>query len=662
MDAPAVAKPSDRQRETLVVIGNGPVGHAFLENLVRRDCSSWRVIVFGEEPRIAYDRVNLTTYFSGRGEEELAFESRDWYAEHDIELHTGDPVIHIDTKSQIVHTLSGKAVHFHRLVLATGSRPFVPPIPGIDQDGIFLYRKLDDLVRIKEYANNVSSAAVMGGGLLGLEAAKALHDMGLETHVVEMAPALMPRQLDNQAAELLREQIEKLDVKVHLLKRTDRIDRVGDLLRLHFDNAPPLTCNMIVVSAGIRPRDELAKDAGLKKAPRGGFEINDQLQTNDPRVYAIGECASHKETIYGLIAPGRQMASILAENLTGGDEKFVEGDNSTTLKLMGVNVTTLGDFLQDGESYRNVAGRHENRYRKLILRRNRIVGAVIVGDDPELPRIHESVLVKRRLWFWQKRRFETTGYLWPKSTGRHVSDWPAAAIVCSCMAVSQGTLVEAERSGCGTVSELSAKTKAGTVCGSCQPLLAQLVGETVKHEQCHGTKWLLSASVVCLIALIAVLLMPSLPVANTVTSSLYAWNVLLESHVYKQITGYGMLFVMLVALTFSLRKRWSRIRWGGYGTWRTLHATLGVLTIVGTVAHTGLRFGTQLNFALLVLFLGINATGAFTGVCTSLENSAGPWRRLARSWRGRLTQFHIWAFWPLPVLLAFHIFAAYYFH
>ena len=278
----------------MVVIGNGMVGHRFCEKLVAYDVAQqYRIITFCEEPRAAYDRVGLTSFFAHRNAEKLSLAKVEWYKQHGITLHLGDRANQIDRRAGVVRSDNGIEIHYDAVVIATGSYPFVPPVPGINKLGVFVYRTIDDLQRIMAYARKVKRAAVIGGGLLGLEAAKAAYDLGLETHVVEFAARLMPRQIDAAGSRLLVRKIEALGVAVHLNKVTEAVLGNGRVQGMRFKDNETLAVDMIIVSAGIRPRDDLGRDCGLAIGERGGIVVNDQLQTSDASIYAIGEVALH---------------------------------------------------------------------------------------------------------------------------------------------------------------------------------------------------------------------------------------------------------------------------------------------------------------------------------------------------------------------------------
>ncbi len=648
------------------------VGHAFCKKLVSRDLNkSFQVVVLGEENSPAYDRVNLTKYMNGTSAEELELAPVDWYQTHALQLITGDPVIKVDRAARSVETVSGAVVKYDYLVLATGSRPYVPAIEGISETGVFVYRTLDDVRAIYRYSTGIRSAAVLGGGLLGLEAAKALFDLGLETHVIEMAAGLMPRQLDANASNMLKQKIEKLGVTVHLEKRTDAIGELDSQRVLKFDHGPPLPVDMVVVSAGIRARDELARDCGLEIGSRGGVVIDNQLCTSDPYIYAIGECACHDNTIYGLVAPGYRMADLLAERFSGGDVQFQKGDQSARLKLLGVDVGTLGEPLSGNPKSMSLAWKDEGSYRKLILLKGKVVGAMSVGDWSEMEHIQQLLATGQGIWWWNLARFRWTGRLWRDGSIRRVSDWPDHSIVCSCMQVTKGSLSTAIINGFSEPRQLVLATGASTVCGSCEPLICELAntasvrqfwGAAVeKPRQPLTAKWLLGASIVALLGLFLWLFGP-LPYADSVQSAWYRIDVIWRDTFIRQITGYTLLGISVLAALISLRKRWQWLSFGSVAMWRAIHATIGVMTLLGLAVHTGMSTGTNFNFLLALVFLGINLLGIATGIAASLENHvSGNLAITIRTWRPRFNKLHIWLFLPLPILLVIHIACVYYY-
>ena len=329
-------------KQKLIIIGNGMVGFKFLEKLTSQH-HIFDITVLCEEVRPAYDRVHLSSYFSDKNAESLSLAPLPWYSERNIDLKLGEGAKNIDRANKTVMTTHGEMVSYDKLILATGSAPFVPNVPGIKKKGVFVYRTIEDLDGMIHYAKKCKKAAVIGGGLLGLEAAKALLDLGLEAHVVEFASKLMMRQLDAQGSSVLQKKIEALGVQVHLNKNSKEVLGEDSVTGLQFTDDTVLDLDMIVVSAGIRPRDELAKQAGLTLGERGGILVNDHLQTSDPDIYAIGECALHGTMVYGLVAPGYRQAETAAKHLLGEDASFKGADLSTKLKLLGVDVASIGN-------------------------------------------------------------------------------------------------------------------------------------------------------------------------------------------------------------------------------------------------------------------------------------------------------------------------------
>ncbi len=647
--------------QAIVIVGNGPTGYMLCRKLVSRPSEQpLRISVFGEEPRPAYDRVRLTDAFDTDDDETLTFAPRSWYETNGIELRTGDPVVEIDRNHRKVRSQSGLEVEYDRLILATGSRPFVPPVPGMELPNVFVYRTLEDLRAIRAATEPGKTAAVLGGGLLGLEAAKALNDYGVRTHVVEMASVLMPRQLDTEGAALLRKLVEQLGITVHLLRTTERVEDINGRRRLVFHEHTPLEVDFIVVSAGIRPRDELAKACGLVVGPRGGIAVNDELRTSDESIFAIGECALHREIIYGLAAPGYHMADSVAELLHGHTIQFTGSDVSTRLKVFGIDVSFCGDYLDPSgahvETFEN-----ERVYRKLIIRDGRLHGIICVGPSPELPRLQEAITQNRHLSLRVLNRFRKEGLLWPPSDQSRVTEWPPGAVVCSCVGVTRGTLSLAVSEGCDSIESLADRTRASTVCGSCKPLLAELAGDSSFAPSAGGTRWVGIASIMSLVVIAIISLFGPLDLADSVQSSFRSFDILWRSVTPRRVTGFVLLGITVLTLLLSARKRLNWFRKVPYGFWRAVHTVTGLATLIGVAIHTGMRFGHALNFCLMTVFLGANLLGGTTGIFAAWETRAsGSTARWVRLWRPRLTFAHILLLWPLPILIAFHILTSYY--
>lgn len=474
----------DPARPTLVVIGHGMVGHRFCEELVEAGgLERHRVIVFGEERRPAYDRVQLSRFFEDGSADALEIARSDWYGEHGIELVLGDPVASIDREGSSVRTTSGRSVAYDRLVLATGSVPFVPPIPGTDKPGVFVYRTIEDLERIAAWAARpeTSRVAVIGGGLLGLEAAKATTDLGLETYVLEHGDRLMPRQVDAHGGALLRRAIESLGVHVLVENGAREIRGEERVEALVLPGDRRLEADMVIVSAGIKARDELARACDLAVGERGGIVVDHTLSTSDPKVFAIGECAVHEGTIYGLVAPGYDMARILARRLVGENATFTGADLSTKLKLLGVDVASFGEPFADQEG---VAARKvviedavAGVYQKLVVSADgeRLLGGILVGDASAYMTLLQTTREGRPV---PPRPHQLlTGVPDAASDATALAD---DAQICSCNNVDKATIAAAVRDGgLESVAEVKACTKAGTGCGGCLPIVKGILDEEI---------------------------------------------------------------------------------------------------------------------------------------------------------------------------------------
>jgi nitrite reductase (NADH) large subunit len=474
---------SEPERQNVVVIGNGMVGQRFCEKLVEFDTDRhYRIVTFCEEPRAAYDRVGLTSFFAHRAAEKLMLARKEWYADNEVELHLGDRASAIDIRQCNVRSDKGVAINYDYLVLATGSYPFVPPVPGVQLPGVFVYRTIEDLQRIIDYSAQSKRCVVIGGGLLGLEAAKAAYDLGLETHVVEFAPRLMPRQVDDTGSRMLVKQIEALGVHVHLGKSTKAIVGKQSVERIEFADGDGIDTEMIIVSAGIRPRDELARESNIAVGERGGIIINDRLKTSDPQVFAIGECALHRGMIYGLVAPGYEMAEIVAANLTGQERRYEGTDLSTKLKLMGVDVASFGTYEAPPEKATPLVFEDPfaGVYKKLLFTPDgtRMLGGILVGDATDYGKL--LMLAKSNAPLPCKPHELLVAPANSNGAAIGLNAMSDSAQVCSCNNVSKGAICAAVREGADTLDSLKQCTKAGTGCGGCMPLVTDLLKGELK--------------------------------------------------------------------------------------------------------------------------------------------------------------------------------------
>lgn len=456
------------------------VGHRFIEAFTGSDVATqYEVVTFCEEPRYAYDRVHLSEFFSGKSAGDLSLVEDGFYDERGVTVHLGDKAVAIDRARKRVTSALGVEIGYDKLVLATGSYPFVPPIPGNEREGCFVYRTIEDLEAITAAATSSGIGAVVGGGLLGLEAANALKNLDLETHVVEFAPRLMSVQIDDAGGAILRQKIEQLGVRVHLSKNTTNIaDGESCRQQMKFEDGGSLETDIVVFSAGIRPRDELAKGCGLDMGPRGGICVDNHCQTSDADIYAIGECAVWNNQIFGLVAPGYQMAETVVDHLNGGKEGFTGADMSTKLKLLGVDVASIGDAhgKTSGSRAYTYIDEPNGIYKKLVVSQDGkyLVGSVLVGDADVYGNLLQMSLNGIELPEYPDRLIlpERDG---DSPSGLGVDALPDSAQICSCNNVSKGQLCVAIQEGATTLGALKEGTKASTTCGGCGPLVINIL-------------------------------------------------------------------------------------------------------------------------------------------------------------------------------------------
>ena len=466
-------------------------GARLMEEIIQRDSDAFDITIFGDEPYGNYNRILLSGVLAGTHDpQDIFINPLAWYAQHGVRLHAGARVIRIDRGRREVETADGVTATYDRLVIATGSGPFIPPLDGLVTDtgryreGAFVFRTLEDCEAIRAFASSARTAAVIGGGLLGLEAARGLLQLGVQVHVVHLMGHLMEVQLDEAAGGLLRSAMDRLGVHTHLARRTVAI--LGDtrITGLLFGDGSRLDCDMVVISAGIRPNTTLAREAGLV-VDRGIVVGDDLTCANDADVCAIGECAQHRGRVYGLVAPLWEQAQILADRLTGHNPQraYAGSRISTKLKVMGVDLSVMGDkepmpddeVVQYSEPSRGV-------YKKMIVRDGRLAGAILLGDPDVAPTVLQTF--DRGLRLPENR----ADVLFPGSMPAPLSAaaLPDDAQICNCNGVSKGQLKSAIAAGCRTLRAVCDTTRAGTGCGSCksqvQEVLRAVAGDSIADD------------------------------------------------------------------------------------------------------------------------------------------------------------------------------------
>lgn len=623
------------------------------------------VIIFSDERWGPYNRVKLTPL--------LAREVNLGQVAQALDLDSADKVRRIDAcrivairpEDRMVIDHEGREWGYEKLVLALGSRPHRPPIPGIELAGVYTFRNLNDTEALIARAERSRHTVVIGGGLLGLEAARGMFGRGVPVTVVEHEGRLMARQLDNEGGAMLRREIEALGIGVRTgmfvrqIVGTLRVDGV------FLSKGEDIACDTVIVCTGVRPNRELAQSAGLTVGQ--AIRVDERMRTSDPHIYAVGECAEHDGIVEGLVAPGLEQARAAAAAIADEDGIYRRVPLTTRLKVLGAPVFSAGDIDQvDHRSdIRSVVYRSEKDhiYRRLILRNGRLVGAIAIGEWPEIGRIQQLLAGKSRVWPWQQRRFARSGILLDEAVPNSVLAWPAAATVCNCTGVTRGQLGQAVMSGCATVEALARITSASTVCGSCRPLLQDLLGADTAPEPTRYWRPVAALSLLSLAGALLITLLPVWPMGRSFSAGFTVDRLFIDGTL-KQVTGYTLLALSLFAIPLALRKRWKRLRLGGFAGWRLVHVVFGAVSLAALAAHTGFRLGENINLALIVAFLATLLAGALGGAIIAAEHrlAAIPAIRSRRFDPRRIALWlHILASWPLPALLIVHIATVYFY-
>ncbi|MDX8364374.1 nitrite reductase large subunit NirB [Cytobacillus sp. IB215665] len=467
-------------KKKLVLIGNGMAGVRCIEEVIKLNPNQFEITVIGEEPHPNYNRILLSTVLAGDTSlEDITINDWQWYKENNIELFTGHKVQEINTATKSVITDKLIEINYDELIIATGSVPFILPLPGADKEGVTAFRDIKDCERMIDASKNYKKAAVIGGGLLGLEAARGLLNLGMEVDVIHIEKYLMERQLDPKASKLLEEELTKQGMNFLLEKQTKEIIGGDRVEGLRFADGTEITADLVVMAVGIRPNVELAKISGIET--NRGIVVNDYMQTSIPHVYAVGECAEHREVVYGLVAPLYEQGQVLATKLHEIDDKKYEGSVvSTKLKVSGVDVFSAGEFQEDvNDKSMQIYDEYNNIYKKVVIRDSKVVGAVLYGDIIDGTKLLQMMQKQTLI-----SDMAPLSFVQGQSNGSGEQSILASMEmddqVCGCNGITKGMIVEAIKSNdLSSVSEVKSCTKAGTSCGGCSPLVSELVKETL---------------------------------------------------------------------------------------------------------------------------------------------------------------------------------------
>lgn len=644
----------------VIVVGTGPVGIRFVNELLKANPLQ-QILIFGNEPWQPYNRVKLSSLLASdiRWENVSSDEWQKIKQHPNVTHQLNCPISSIDRAAKCVIDHQGKQYFYSQLVLAVGSRPFLPQIKGIEMKGVYTFRDLTDVQAL--FARQVSTrhVCVLGGGLLGLETAKALARFNTQVTIIQRSEHIMNNQIDSRCAAILEEKITTDQLKVRCGEGVVEVLGTDKVTGIRLRDGEIIYCDTVVVSTGILPNKEIAFDAKL--AVGRGIKVNDRLQTSDENIYAIGECAEHNGATYGVVSPGFEQAAIAAKVIADHTSKavYLGSTTSAELKVVGEQVFSVGETdIINVPHCTSWAYQQGDIYRKLIVRGGHIIGAQSIGNWLESKRVTELCTQQKKVHFWQLWRFKYTGLLFGENASK-VENWPEETIVCQCMSVTKGALCHAMSAGCHSVAEIAKETGASTVCGSCKPLVTQLASSQGEVTVEPNDKWqgLLHTSLYSLILSFVFLLIPGIAYSLSIQES--NLEQLWIDGGFKQISGFSLLGLSALIVLMSLRKRLKAFRWLQYSTWRFIHTALGVVLLMVLVTHTGLHMGSNLNFALMLSYIVVSIAGTLAGFAIALEHKAKP--QLAATFRKVSFWGHLLASWPLPTLLTFHILSVYYF-
>ncbi len=660
MQQPDVAEwMPDSNEAPIVIVGNGPSGMQCLVQLRRLGVRT-PILLFGKEDWAPYDRVKLSSFLAGTTTFD-ALSNLPPEMDDGVSHYVGRAVVAVDPAQHTVTDSTGEIHRYGKLVLALGSSAYVPSIPGASLSGVFRFRDMSDAHALMARTLRSRHTVVIGGGLLGIEAARALCRFNTDVTLVQHSERLMNRQLDAEAASIVRYALEGEGVRVRVQTAVREIAGNGRVESVLLASGERIECDSVVFATGIAPNRQLAESCGLKIAQ--GIRVDECMRTSSADIYAVGECAQFGEHISGLVAPALQQARVAAAHISGRSEVYTPVADTTWLKVLSLEVFSAGAFREE-ERFRIhqslvYRDRKQGIYRRLMLRAGRIVGVVSIGAWPQRAQVLTLLRENRRLFPWQVARFVITGDLQSAVRSDAVAQWPVQTMICQCKSLTRGKLSEELAAGCADVVSLKKITGAGTVCGGCEPLLANLCGNAAPvRRQVPGALPLAITATLTFVALLVAFSRPMPQIAESVAGqSLFEiWS---RDGWFRQLSGYGLLGASVLALLMSLRKRVSWLAFGSFSGWRIAHAVIGLITVVMLLWHTGFDLGENLNRWLMLSFLMVISWGGVAALLAMAE------AKLDAQWpvavRRQTTWVHILVFWPVPVLLGFHILSAYFF-
>ena len=646
-----------QDRLKLIVIGGGPVGIKFaneLSHLTQR----FDVTVFSDEASSPYQRARLSQLLAGqveRNQIDMVL------LETPLSRVVYRAIVSIDSESKSLKDSSGQIYHYDYLVFASGARPFIPNIQGVNLNGVFKFRNLKHTESLLARKIGARHVVVVGGGLLGIETACAMNRYNTQVSIVHQGEWLLNRQLDQRAALRLEQRLESEGINVYLNNGVRGI--IGKDEKVHsvrFRDGLELNCDTVVLCCGSSPNIELARSARIRV--NRGIVVSDDLETSQKNVFAIGECCEHAEQTYGLVTPGYDQANVLANRLAGKEVVYTGSEPQSLLKVLDFPMRTFGQ----SSGYQKTPFIKEYRYEsptsyfKVVMSRGRVLGAIAIGDIDEFDAVYDAYLRETPLGWFRGRLLNLTGRLWPLKDQDDVENWSDQRIVCRCRQIAVGPIRSALAGGSNTLAQVGETTQAGVTCGSCHNVLIKMLehqtGDKVRIEPSPLYK---TTTVLALFAAAVVTLfwlLPGISVSDTVTSGAILetiWN----DKFWKQVTGFSLLGLSVIGLIVSIRKRVNWNLWGKFIYWRFAHIVLGVACVAILLLHTGLHTGSNLNQWLAINFTSVLVLGAFTSVVMAFSHKLQGRKQevIRKSWNW----LHILAVWPLPLLLAAHIITVY---
>jgi nitrite reductase (NADH) large subunit len=613
-----------------------------------------KVVLYSAEPWEPYNRVLLSELLAGELDWPAIVNPAPFLESGRLELQINTAIVNIDRADQVVIDASGRRLPYSRLVLATGSSPYVPELARGSLLGVYVYRDINDAQTLMTNAGQSSCTVVLGGGTLGVEVARALKTQNPEARiiVVHRGERLMNRELDPDAARVLEEHIVEAGIELRLLETVTRIEGQTEICGVALSGGELIACDTLVICTGIERNTGLARAAGLSVGK--GIKVDDGMRTSDPKILAIGECVEHRGEVYGLVAPGIEQAKVAAINISGGSATYSGSHHFLRLKVVKLPVYSIRRGQKDDPSQRVVTYTDKDgaSLRRLVVANGRLVGATSIGAWDESEAIHQALLDGTPIRSWQLRRFCRHGRLWSAKPAQDPATRPDSVMLCTCMGVTYGMVRHALAEGHTTIEGLRERTGASRACGSCGPLLASIAGAPSESPTPQKGVWIARGGVVLTALALAGLVVPPLRDGRPWLERRFIDRLLFDSD-WKEVTGYLALGLALVGSTLALRKRIRRFAFGQYETWKLLHVALGAATAATVVVHAGFQLGIRLNAAFMLVFSAVLASGGFVGALSPSRAGSA----LGRGMRA----FHLLLVWLLPPLVAAHVLAVYYF-